>query len=126
MSNSPKIVLITGGSRGLGRDAALKLAQHGRDVILTYRSQREEAQAVVEQIQAAGRRAVALPLDVGNNASFTSFAEQLSASLREIWQREDFDFLINNAGIGVHAPYAETSEAQFDQMVNIHLKGPFS
>lgn len=125
MSNSPKIVLITGGSRGLGRDAALKLAQHGRDVILTYRSQREEAQAVVEQIQAAGRRAVALPLDVGNNASFTSFAEQLSASLREIWQREDFDFLINNAGIGVHAPYAETSEAQFDQMVNIHLKGPF-
>ena len=108
MSNSPKIVLITGGSRGLGRDAALKLAQHGRDVILTYRSQREEAQAVVEQIQAAGRRAVALPLDVGNNASFTSFAEQLSASLREIWQREDFDFLINNAGIGVHAPYAET------------------
>ncbi|MCH9826122.1 MAG: SDR family oxidoreductase [Gammaproteobacteria bacterium] len=125
MSNSPKIVLITGGSRGLGRDAALKLAQHGRDVILTYRSQREEAQAVVEQIQAAGRRAVALPLDVGNNASFTNFAEQLSASLREIWQREDFDFLINNAGIGVHAPYAETSEAQFDQMVNIHLKGPF-
>ena len=125
MSNSPKIVLITGGSRGLGRDAALKLAQHGRDVILTYRSQREEAQAVVEQIQAAGRRAVALPLDVGNNASFTSFAEQLSASLREIWQREDFGFLINNAGIGVHAPYAETSEAQFDQMVNIHLKGPF-
>ena len=125
MSNSPKIVLITGGSRGLGRDAALKLAQHGRDVILTYRSQREEAQSVVEQIQAAGRRAVALPLDVGNNASFTNFAEQLSASLREIWQREDFDFLINNAGIGVHAPYAETSEAQFDQMVNIHLKGPF-
>lgn len=125
MNKSTQIALITGGSRGLGRDAALKLAQHGRDVILTYRSQRDEAQAVVEQIQVAGRRAVALPLDVGNNASFTNFAEQLSASLREIWQREDFDFLINNAGIGVHAPYAETSEAQFDQMVNIHLKGPF-
>ena len=125
MNKSTQIALITGGSRGLGRDAARKLAQHGRDVILTYRSQRDEAQAVVEQIQVAGRRAVALPLDVGNNASFTNFAEQLSASLREIWQREDFDFLINNAGIGVHAPYAETSEAQFDQMVNIHLKGPF-
>ena len=122
---STPIVLITGGSRGLGRSAALAAAQSGIDVVLTYRQQATEAQAVVAEIQALGRRAVALPLDVGDVASFGAFAGQLAQALQSGWQRERFDFLVNNAGMGVHAPFAETTEAQFDALVNVHLKGVF-
>ncbi|WP_028996643.1 SDR family NAD(P)-dependent oxidoreductase [Azohydromonas australica] len=119
------IALITGGSRGLGRSAALALAARGVDLILTYRSGLAEAQAVVAQAQALGVRAVALPLDVADSASFPAFAEQVRAALRQHWQREHFDHLVNNAGIGVHAAFADTTEAQFDQLMNVHLKGPF-
>ena len=102
MAARPALALITGGSRGLGRYAALHVARSGTDVILTYRSQAAEAQAVVAEIEALGRRAVA-----------------------RLWQRERFDFLVNNAGVGVYASFMETTEAQFDDMVNIHLKGVF-
>ena len=124
MNPSP-IVLITGGSRGLGRSAALALAARGVDLILTYRSGLAEAQAVVAEAQALGVRAVALPLDVADSAGFPAFAEQVRAALWQHWRRERFDHLVNNAGIGVHAAFADTTEAQFDQLMNVHLKGPF-
>jgi NAD(P)-dependent dehydrogenase (short-subunit alcohol dehydrogenase family) len=117
-----RIALITGGSRGLGKSAALHLAVQGSDIILTYRSQRAEAEANVVAIQALGRRAVALPLDVGDSAGF---AAQVRQVLAEVWQRERFDHLVNNAGVGVHAGLMETTEAQFDELVNVHLKGVF-
>ncbi len=119
------IALITGGSRGLGRNAALALAAQGTDVILTYRSHLAEADAVVAQIRALGRRAAALELDTSNTQGFENFAQRLRAALAEEWQGERFDFLVNNAGIGVHASFAETTEAQFDTLMNIHLKGVF-
>ena len=125
MNTSIPIALITGGSRGLGRDMALKLAAQGTDVILTYRSRREEADAVVAEIEAAGRRAVALQLDVGDSASFDTFIAQVADALRTHWQRERFDYLVNNAGVGVHAAFADIDEAQFDLLMNVHLKGPF-
>lgn len=120
-----KIALITGGSRGLGRNAALKLAARGVDVVLTYRQRGDEAAETVAAIVALGARALALPLDVGDSASFASFAERLQAGLDTCWQRRSFDFLVNNAGIGIHTAFAETSEAQFDELMNIHLKGSF-
>ncbi|WP_250461913.1 SDR family NAD(P)-dependent oxidoreductase [Microbulbifer litoralis] len=120
-----KIALITGGSRGLGRETALRLAESGVDTILTYHSRRDAADAVVAEIDARGGNAAALQLDTGDTASFAQFAAQVRELLQSRWQREHFDFLVNNAGIGVHAPLAETTEAQFDQLVNIHLKGVF-
>jgi NAD(P)-dependent dehydrogenase (short-subunit alcohol dehydrogenase family) len=119
------IALVTGGSRGLGKSMALKLAQHGIDVVLTYRTNRAEAEGVVAAIEQQGRRAVALPLDVGVSSTFTQFAEAVHAALKKHWHRDRFNFLINNAGIGVHAAFAETTEAQFDELMNIQLKGPF-
>jgi len=122
---STSIALITGGSRGLGKSAALKLAEQGVDVVLTYRSNTSEAAKVVAQIQQMGRRAVALPLDVGDSKSFRDFSAVLKRTLLQTWQREQFDFLVNNAGVGVHASFAETTEAQFDELVNVHFKGTF-
>ncbi len=119
------ITLITGGSRGLGRNTALAVARAGGDVILTYRSQATEAQTVVAEIEALGRRAVALSLDTGVVASFGAFADRVRMALRETWQRDTFDALVNNAGHGETAPIAETTEAQFDRLVNVHFKGVF-
>jgi NAD(P)-dependent dehydrogenase (short-subunit alcohol dehydrogenase family) len=120
-----KISIVTGGSRGLGKNTALHLAQKGVDIILTYHSKKDEAQAVVGEIKKLGRKAVALQLDVGNSATFADFAAQVKTLLADNWQRNNFDYLINNAGIGIHASFSETSESQFDQLVDIHLKGPF-
>jgi NAD(P)-dependent dehydrogenase (short-subunit alcohol dehydrogenase family) len=120
-----KITLVTGASRGLGRNTALSIARHGGDVILTYRSQADEAQAVVAEIQAMGRRAAAFQLDTGNVAGFAAFAERLKQTLRETWRRDSFDHLVNNAGHGEYAPIETTTEAQFDGLVNVHLKGVF-
>jgi NAD(P)-dependent dehydrogenase (short-subunit alcohol dehydrogenase family) len=119
------IALVTGGSRGLGRNTALQLARRGIDVVLTYQRNSTEAESVVAQIEQLGRRAVALPLDVGVTASFAGFADELRQVLQRHWNRQQFNFLVNNAGIGTHVAFAETSEAQFDQLMNIHLKGPF-
>lgn len=119
------ITLITGGSRGLGRNTALSVARHGRDVIITYQSRAEDAQAVVAEIAALGRKAVALQLDTGKVAGFADFAARLRAVLGETFGRESFDHLVNNAGHGDHASIAETTEAQFDRLVDVHLKGVF-
>ncbi|KMO36865.1 SDR family NAD(P)-dependent oxidoreductase [Methylobacterium aquaticum] len=120
-----KIALVTGGSRGLGRNTAISIARRGYDVVLTYRSRAEDAAAVVAQIKALGRKAIALPLDTGHVAAFAPFAEHLRAALRENWSRETFDHLVNNAGHGEYALISDMSEAQFDDLVNVHLKGVF-
>ena len=120
-----RIALITGGSRGLGRSIALQLAAQGTDVILTYRSEEAQAQEVVRRVEALGRRAVALQLDVADSAGFAAFAERVQRVLTGSWQRERFDQLVNNAGIGAHAAFSETTEAQFDLLAAVHLKAPF-
>jgi NAD(P)-dependent dehydrogenase (short-subunit alcohol dehydrogenase family) len=120
-----KIALITGGSRGLGKSTALHLAAQGVGVVLTYLNKRSEADKVVAQIQQSGQRAVALPLDVGHIAGFGDFVGSLQKSLTQTWQRTRFDHLVNNAGHGEYAPFGQTTEAQFDGLVNAHFKGPF-
>lgn len=125
VSTPRKITLITGGSRGLGRNAALAVAARGGDLIVTWRNRRDEADVVVAEAERLGARAVALQLDVGDSASFPRFAQAVKDALRRHWQRERFDHLVNNAGVGVHAAFADTTEAQFDELVNVHLKGPF-
>jgi NAD(P)-dependent dehydrogenase (short-subunit alcohol dehydrogenase family) len=119
------IALITGSSRGLGRSMALHLADRGVDVVVTYRSQAAEARDVVARIEGKGRKSVAIALDVGDKKSFPTFAAELRTALRQRWDRETFSYLVNNAGVGLHASFAETTEAQFDDLANIHLKGPF-
>jgi NAD(P)-dependent dehydrogenase (short-subunit alcohol dehydrogenase family) len=120
-----KIALITGASRGLGRNAAEHLAARGIDIIGTYHSKADEAQRVAKDLEAAGAKAAMLQLDVGDSSSFASFAERLGTTLQQHFGREHFDFLVNNAGIGLNVPFSETTEAQFDQLLNIQLKGPF-
>jgi NAD(P)-dependent dehydrogenase (short-subunit alcohol dehydrogenase family) len=119
------IALITGGSRGLGKSMALHLADHGVDVVITYRAGAKEAREVAAQVEAKGRKAVALVLDVGDSRSFAAFAETLKAELGRVWKRDRFDFLVNNAGVGLHAAFAETTEEQFDNLMSVHLKGTF-
>lgn len=120
-----KIALVTGGSRGLGKNTVLALAKQGVDVVLTYNHKLAEAEATVAEANVLGVKAAALQLDVGNSRGFSVFAQNLAGILEQHWQRKDFDFLINNAGIGVSTPFAETTEEQFDLLMNIHLKGTF-
>jgi NAD(P)-dependent dehydrogenase (short-subunit alcohol dehydrogenase family) len=124
MSTS-KIALLTGGSRGLGKDMALKLAHQGIDVILTYHSQQAEAAAVVAAVEALGRRAVALPLNAADLSTFEAFFTQVATVLADTFSTDRFDFLINNAGTSLTAPIAETTEVQFDEMLSIHFKGVY-
>lgn len=125
MEANRKIALVTGGSRGLGKNMALSLAQKGIDVIITYNSKKDEAFAVVAEIEQRGCRAAAIQLNTGEVNSFDAFFTQLKEQLREIFNAERFDFLVNNAGIGIYASFAETTEEQFDQLLNIHFKGVF-
>jgi len=120
-----KIALITGASRGLGKSAALHLAAQGIDIIGTYHSAAAEAQAVVAQVEALGGRAAMLQLDVSQSATFDAFVGQIGTLLKDVFAQEHFNFLINNAGVGTYASFAETTEAQFDQLVAIHVKAPF-
>ena len=120
-----KIALITGASRGLGKSAALHLAAQGVDIIGTYHSKADEAQAVVAQIERLGGRAAMLQLDVSQSASFNAFVGSVGDVLKAVFAQDHFNFLVNNAGIGAHASFADTTEAQFDQLVAIHFKGPF-
>lgn len=120
-----KIAIITGGSRGLGRNTAVSLAESGVDVILTYHSNKAEAEAAVAEIETLGRKALALQLDTGEVASFDGFIGRVRQALSGIWGRGDFDYLVNNAGTSLHAEIAETKEAEFDRLFNIHFKGVF-
>lgn len=125
MKLNHKIALITGGSRGLGRATALQLAENGADVILTYRTGKAEADEVIAEIQAKGRKAVALALDTGISKTFPAFAETLAATLKENWNRETFDFLLNNAGMDVRGLIPNVTEEDFDSLFNVHLKGVY-
>lgn len=125
MATTNRIALITGGSRGLGKNMALSIAQKGIDVILTYNNKKEEALEVVASIEGTGRKAAALQLDTGHVSGFDSFIDTLKKTLKETFNTERFDFLVNNAGIGIWAPFTETTEDQFDLLMNIHFKGVF-
>jgi NAD(P)-dependent dehydrogenase (short-subunit alcohol dehydrogenase family) len=120
-----RIALITGGSRGLGRSMALHLAAQGVGAILTYRAEKAEADKVVAQLHEKGVKAAALQLDVGDTHSFGPFAEAVKATLQRTFGRSTFDCLVNNGGHGHHGLFAETTEAQFDSLLQVHLKGPF-
>ncbi|MFJ2686334.1 SDR family NAD(P)-dependent oxidoreductase [Pseudomonas sp. NPDC087342] len=120
-----KIALITGASRGLGKSAALHLVAQGIDIIGTYNSRADEAQALVAEIESLGGRAAMLQLDVGQSESFAAFSGEVANVLKNHFDQQRFDFLINNAGVGVHANFVDTTVAQFDLLMNIHLKGPF-
>jgi len=120
-----RIALITGASRGLGKNAALKLAAKGIDILLTYNSNQQEAQNVVAEIEKLGVKAAALQLNVADVSGFETFAQQVQQQLQHTWQRDTFDYLVNNAGVGLYGAFAETSEAVFDELMNIHFKGPF-
>lgn len=120
-----KINIITGGSRGLGRSMALNLADKGQDSIITYHSKKTDADAVVKEIESKGRKAVALQLDVSKAGSFDGFVAQVKKALSQTWKRDTFDHLVNNAGTGMGVAIADTSEAQFDEMMNIHVKAPY-
>ena len=125
LSPSTPVALITGGNRGLGKSMVLTLARRGVDVIFTYRNNQAEAADVVAQVEKFGRRAVALQLDVGVVASFSKFATQVREELKNRWQRDRLNYLVNNAGMGAYASFAETTEEQFDELVNVHFKGPY-
>ena len=119
------VSLVTGAGRGLGRNTALSIARRGGDVIVTYRSGKDAAEGVVADVHALGRKAVALQLDTAEVASFPTFVHAVRAALRQNWQRETFDHLVNNAGHGEMADFAATTEAQFDALFNVHVKGVF-
>ncbi len=120
-----KIALITGGSRGLGKEMALRLAQAGHDVVITFVSQKEAAENVVKQIEASGKRAIALPLDVNNISSLDEFVATFKQSIQNKWHVASFDFLINNAGVGATIPFEKATEEDFDRFVNIHFKSVY-
>lgn len=124
-ANNLKIALVTGGSRGLGRDMALSLAGKGIDVLITYHSNAEAAAEVVAEIQKKGRTAAALQLDTADVKSFDAFFQKATEALQETFGADRFHFLVNNAGTGTHASFADNTEAQFDDMMNIHFKGVF-
>ena len=120
-----KIALVTGGSRGLGKDMALSLAQKGINVILTYNNKKEEAHEVVQQIEAMGQKALALPLNVADSKGFDAFFGEITEGLKTVFETDKFDFIINNAGIGAYTLFADTPEETFDALMNIHFKGAF-
>jgi NAD(P)-dependent dehydrogenase (short-subunit alcohol dehydrogenase family) len=125
MSTQNKIALVTGGSRGLGRNMAIALAKKGIDVMLTYHSNKQEAEKVVNEIQSLGQKAAAFQLDAGNSKSFDGFVKEVTEHLTSKTGSANFDFLINNAGTALYSPFTETTEEQFDTALNIHYKGVF-
>jgi len=125
METRTKIALVTGGSRGLGKNSALKIAEKGLDVIITYRNNKEEADKVVEEIQSLGRKAIAYQLDTKDIKSFETFIKSVGDHLEENTGSRNIDYLINNAGTALYSPIAEVTEEQLDDMVDIHFKGVF-
>ena len=124
-TQTQKIALITGGSRGLGRNTAESLARKGVDAVITYRSRADEAQAVVAKLRTEGRKAVALKLDTGATETFADFAENLKTALHDTWGRSSFDYMVNNAGISHHAAFDNVTEADLDSLYQVHFKGVF-
>ncbi|MEU6431436.1 SDR family oxidoreductase [Microbispora sp. NPDC046973] len=122
---SQRIALITGGNRGLGRATALALAERGVDVVVTYRAGKDQAEEVVESVTRLGRTAAALSLDTAVVAGFDGFADELRRTLRERWDRDEFHYLVNNAGIAVGAAFADTTESELDALIDVHFKGVF-
>jgi len=120
-----KIALVTGGSRGLGKDMSLSFAKKGVDVMLTYHTKKEEAENVAAEIVDMGQRAAVLQFDASNLKSYDDFIQNILRVLKEQWEVEKFDYLINNAGIGATIPYAQVKEEQFDHFMNIHFKGVY-
>ena len=120
-----RVTVVTGASRGLGRNTALSIARRGGDVVITYQSRAQDAQDVVAEIESMGRKAIAFQLDSGDIAAFAPFAERLQLALRQHWGRGTFDHLINNAGHGDYALIEGTTEAQFDRLVDVHFKGVY-
>ena len=119
------VIVITGGSRGIGASAAVHIAQRGLGVILTYNANSRAAAGVVERIERVGGKAVALKLDVSDVGSFEAFRQSVVLALRETWNATTLSGLVNNAGYGLFNPLATVTEAQFDGLFNVHLKGPF-
>lgn len=120
-----KIVIVTGSSRGLGASTAIECARNGLGVVVTYNSNPDKAKDVVNTIAQNGGRAVALKLDVGDISSFLAFRDEVAGKLETVFGRDDFDYLVNNAGYGLFNPIATVTEEQFDGLFNVHLKGPF-
>lgn len=125
MSNKIKIALVTGGSRGLGKSMSLELAKKGLDVILTYHSKQDEANKVVSEIEAMGNKATSLQLDVTSSGTFDKFKDDIEASLKSKFKTNHFDYIINNAGVGVFAPYDKITEDELESMFKIHINAPF-
>lgn len=119
-----KTAIITGASRGLGRSTAVNLARRGVDVIFTYHSNKKEAENLIREVEALGRNATGFQLDTGDTRAFNAFAIEVRSTLQN-WDRERFDYLVNNAGNSLHANFGDTTEAQFDSIVNVHFKGVF-
>lgn len=115
------LALITGGNRGLGKSMALHLAARGVDVLFTYKGGADSAKATVGELQAKGVKAAALQLDVGDSKAYPAFVEAVKQQLKA-WNRDRFDYLVNNAGFGVHAAVIETTEDQMDELYRVHLK----
>ncbi|WP_417939758.1 SDR family NAD(P)-dependent oxidoreductase [Flavobacterium sp. RS13.1] len=123
--NENKLVLLTGGSRGLGKEAALQLAASGFDVIITYQSNASKAQEVVEEIKSKGRKAFSIQLDLGKTNTFNSFVADLQKSMSDVFGKTQLNALVHNAGAGYYASIEETTEEAFDEMAVTHLKAPF-
>jgi NAD(P)-dependent dehydrogenase (short-subunit alcohol dehydrogenase family) len=119
-----KVAIITCGSRGLGRNTAVNLARRGVDIIFTYRANQAQAESLIREIEGLGRKAAAFRLDTGDVCAFDGFVAEVRKTLRS-WGRDRFDYLVNNAGNSLHASFAETAEAQFDEIVNVHFKGVY-
>jgi NAD(P)-dependent dehydrogenase (short-subunit alcohol dehydrogenase family) len=120
-----KIALVTGGSRGLGKDMSISIARKGIDVILTYRNKKEEAEEVVKSIGALGQKATAIPLDLSDFSSLDRFITQLKSVLDSQWQKQRIDFLVNNAGMGATVPFEQVTEELFNDFLNVHFKGVY-
>jgi NAD(P)-dependent dehydrogenase (short-subunit alcohol dehydrogenase family) len=118
-----KIALVTGGSRGLGKDMAISLAKRGVDVVFTYRSKKEEAENTVKEIAQLGQKAIALHLDMSEFASIDPFVQAVKDTLKMEWDVTAFDFLVNNAGMGATVPFLQVTEPLFDEFLNVHFKG---
>src|SRR6185312_3506651 len=124
LGSTDKIAIVTGASRGLGRNTALNLARRGVEIIFTYHSNQKEADSFIHELEELGRKAAAFRLDTGNVRAFDGFAAEIRRTLHG-WGRDRFDYLVNNAGNSLHASFAETTEAQFDEIVNVHFKGVY-